>query len=189
MTPFRIVLTGGPAGGKTTAIEIFRREFGERVAIVRESATLLYLGGFVRSNDVAKIRANQTAIYQVQQSLEQTTSENYPNCRLICDRGTLDGAAYWPGGPKSFFQTLNTSLEKEYARYSAVLFFESAAVGEKKLDRGNTIRTESIEEALQVNDRLKTIWQHHPNFNLIPHEKSFFRKMEKAMATINRIWN
>ena len=31
----RIVLTGGPGGGKTTAADLFRREIGERVVVVR----------------------------------------------------------------------------------------------------------------------------------------------------------
>lgn len=34
----RIVVTGGPGGGKSTAAEVFRRELGERVIVVRESA-------------------------------------------------------------------------------------------------------------------------------------------------------
>ena len=44
----RIVLTGGPGGGKTTAGDLFRREFGERVVLVPEAATLLFSGGFPR---------------------------------------------------------------------------------------------------------------------------------------------
>jgi len=47
----RIVLTGGPGGGKTTAADLFRRELGERVVLVPESATLLFMGGFPRASD------------------------------------------------------------------------------------------------------------------------------------------
>jgi dephospho-CoA kinase len=45
---FRIVLTGGPGGGKTTAADLFRREIGERVVVVPETATMLFAGGFPR---------------------------------------------------------------------------------------------------------------------------------------------
>ncbi len=45
----RIVLTGGPGGGKTTAADLFRREIGDRVVIVPEAATILFQGGFPRS--------------------------------------------------------------------------------------------------------------------------------------------
>ena len=47
----RIVLTGGPGGGKTTAADLFRREIGERVVIVPEAATILFQGGFPRSRE------------------------------------------------------------------------------------------------------------------------------------------
>ena len=42
----RIVLTGGPGGGKTTAADLFRREIGDRVVLVPEAATILFQGGF-----------------------------------------------------------------------------------------------------------------------------------------------
>lgn len=44
----RIVLTGGPGGGKTTAADLYRREIGDQVVVVPEAATLLYTGGFPR---------------------------------------------------------------------------------------------------------------------------------------------
>ena len=40
----RIVLTGGPGGGKTTAADLFRREIGDREVVVPEAATLVVLG-------------------------------------------------------------------------------------------------------------------------------------------------
>ena len=49
----RIVLTGGPGGGKTTAADLFRREIGERVVIVPEAGTLVFAGGFPRSKERA----------------------------------------------------------------------------------------------------------------------------------------
>ena len=61
----RVVLTGGPGGGKTTAADLFRREIGERVVIVPEAATLLFAGGFPRPQDPAAQRAVQRAIFHV----------------------------------------------------------------------------------------------------------------------------
>ena len=45
----RDVLTGGTGGGKTTAADLFRREIGDRVVIVPEAVTILFQGGFPRS--------------------------------------------------------------------------------------------------------------------------------------------
>src|SRR6187549_2463966 len=93
----RIVLTGGPGGGKTTAADMFRREIGERVVIVPEAATILFQGGFPRSRQSCALKHAQTAIFHVQRRLEDVQAVQYPNRVLLCDRGTVDGAAYWPG--------------------------------------------------------------------------------------------
>ncbi len=52
----RIVLTGGPGGGKTTALDLIRREFAGKIASVPEAATMIFSGGIERSdnNDVLK---------------------------------------------------------------------------------------------------------------------------------------
>jgi hypothetical protein len=65
-----------PGGGKTTAGDLMRREFGTKVALVPEAATLLFDGGFPR--DEAARRATQRAIFHVQQSLEDATSASFP---------------------------------------------------------------------------------------------------------------
>ncbi|MFN9720583.1 MAG: AAA family ATPase, partial [Planctomycetota bacterium] len=139
----RIVLTGGPGGGKTTAADLFRREIGERVVIVPESATLLFSGGFPRSTQPLAAAAAQHAIFHVQRQLEDVQSSLYPDRILLCDRGTVDGAAYWTGRPDDFFTSLNTTFEAELARYDGVIFFESAAVGGLTIEGGNPIRNES----------------------------------------------
>ena len=59
----RIVLTGGPGGGKTTAADLFRREIGNRVVIVPEAATILFQGGFPRCRKPDPRRIVQTAIF------------------------------------------------------------------------------------------------------------------------------
>src|SRR6187402_3279455 len=66
----RIAMTGGPGGGKTTAADLFRRELGEQVVIVPESATILFGGGFPRSTEGAARSSAQAAIFHVQRNLE-----------------------------------------------------------------------------------------------------------------------
>ncbi|MBW1756030.1 MAG: AAA family ATPase, partial [Deltaproteobacteria bacterium] len=128
---FRIVLTGGPGGGKTTAADLFRREIGEKVVIVPETATMLFMGGFPRVGEPKARAATQRAIFHAQVGLEDVQGALYPGRVLLCDRGTIDGAAFWPDeAPEGFFESLGTSLERELTRYDAVLFFESAAVGD-----------------------------------------------------------
>ena len=183
----RIVLTGGPGGGKTTAADLFRREIGDEVTVVPEAATMLFSGGFPRVDQGDARRATQRAIYNVQRNLEDVQAALYPGRILLCDRGTLDGAAYWPDGADAFYQDLNTSVEKEYARYDAVIHFESAAVGDMDIEGGNPVRIESAEAAVALDARLRAVWSAHPRFVMVPHNPSFFKKTTFGLASIESI--
>jgi hypothetical protein len=185
--PLRIVLTGGPGGGKTTAADLYRREIGDRVVIVPESATTLFAGGFPRVLDTDARRAVQRAIFEVQRSLEDVQAALYPDRVLLCDRGTVDGAAYWPDGPDAFFAALDCSPSEELSRYDAVLFFETAAVGGIAIEGGNRYRIESNAEAIEIDQRLRSIWSPHPGFNLVPHNPSFLHKITSGLAILESI--
>lgn len=183
----RVVLTGGPGGGKTTAADLYRREIGEQVVIVPEAATLLYSGGFPRVGEPDVRRATQQAIYHVQVNLEEAQAAFYQNRVLVCDRGTIDSAIYWPGDPREFFAIVGSSLEQELHRYDAVIFFETAAVGGISIEGGNPVRIESIDEAVELDQRLRTLWSQHPNFVFIPHDRSFVKKVMSGLDALSRI--
>lgn len=180
----RIVLTGGPGGGKTTAADLFRREIGERVVLVPEAATILFQGGFPRSRDAQARRSAQTAIYHVQRHLEDVQASLYAGRILLCDRGTIDGAAYWPGETRDYFAAVGTTLEAELRRYDAVIFFESAAVGGASIEGGNPMRTETLDEAVVLDGKLRALWQQHARFVLVPHNASFFKKISFGLAAL-----
>ena len=181
------MLTGGPGGGKTTAGDLFRREFGDRVVLVPEAATLLFSGGFPRVQEPLAVRAAQRAIYHLQRGLEDVQSARFPSRILLCDRGTVDGAAYWPGLPHDYFDGVGTSLDAEMKRYDAVIFFESAAVGGCGIEGGNPIRNESIEQAVKLDRKLRALWSQHPRFVLVPHNRSFFKKISFGLASLESI--
>jgi predicted ATPase len=183
----RIVFTGGPGGGKTTAVDIFRREFGDAIVIVPETATLLYTAGFPRFRDAHGVRAAQTAIFQVQKSVEDFYAAHYPDRVYLCDRGTLDGAAYWPEGEDAFFAAQGTTLEAELARYSAVLFFETAAAGGLSIESENSARVESLGEANVIDRKIRALYSRHPRFHVIGHETSFFRKIERGLLALKNV--
>jgi len=184
---YRIVLTGGPGGGKTTAADLFRREIGARVVVVPEAATLLFAGGFPRSRELHARRAAQRAIYHIQRDLEDTQAALFPDRILLCDRGTIDGAAYWPDESPGFFEAVNTTEAQEVARYDAVIFFESAAVGGISIEGGNPTRIESVEDAIAIDRRLRVAWSNHPSFVLVPHTASFMKKILFGLAALESL--
>ena len=181
----RVVVTGGPGGGKTTAVDFFRREIGEQIVIVPEAATMIFSGGFPREREEHARMAAQRAVYHVQRNLEDVQAALYPERVLLCDRGTVDGAVYWPGGSDGFFEALGTSLEAELERYDAVIFFESAAVGGMGIEGGNPIRSETMDEAVDLNSRLRLIWEKHPNFMVVEHDPSFFKKIGRGLDALS----
>jgi hypothetical protein len=183
----RIVLTGGPGGGKTTAADLFRREIGDEVVIVPEAATLLFSGGFPRDPAPLAQRAAQLAIYHVQKNLEDAQAARYPGRILLCDRGTVDGAAYWPGPGTDYFRELGTTLEAEFARYDAVIFFESAAVGGIGIEGGNLVRNENLATAAALDTRLRELWCRHPRYILVPHSASFLDKVSRGVRILESL--
>ena len=181
----RIVLTGGPGAGKTTAADLLRREIGDKIIIVPEAATMIFSGGFPRSKHPESQKVTQETIYHIQRNLELVQSKRFPKRTLLCDRGTLDSAVYWPEGVQNFYKTMNTSAENEFKRYDAVIFFESAALGKKNvIEDGNPYRTETIEEAASIDKKLRDIWSKHPNFHHIPNNQSFLKKITLAIHQI-----
>ncbi|WP_404342503.1 AAA family ATPase [Pseudoalteromonas mariniglutinosa] len=183
----RIVLTGGPGGGKTTAIDLLRREFSKQIVVVPESATMLFSGGIERSNDADVIKAQQQAIFNLQKHLEQIQRAMHPERLMLCDRGSLDGLAYWPGEQDEFFNRLNTHLEFEFNQYDAVIFFETAAKSGQSIHSNNPVRNESDQQAVLIDDRLQAIWSQHPHFNLVKSSESFIQKVMFGIHTIQTV--
>lgn len=183
----RIVLTGGPGGGKTTALDLFRRELKGKIASVPEAATMIFSGGIERTNDDQATCVQQIAIFNLQRNLEDIQRKMYPDCLILCDRGCLDGLAYWPGSDEDFFQTMNTSLDGELNRYDAVIFFETAAKSGQEIKSNNPIRNESEEKAIILDERLQKIWSQHPNFYLVGSSESFIRKIMFGIMTIENV--
>jgi len=185
----RIVLTGGPGGGKTTALDLFRREFQGKLASVPEAATMIFSGGIERSPSEEVVMAHQTAIFNLQRNLEDVQRAMHPDCLILCDRGSLDGLAYWPGTDEDFFKTMDTSLEYELSRYDAVIFFETAAKSGQEIKSNNPIRNESENKAIDLDAKLQKIWSQHPNFNLVGSSESFIKKVMFGIMTIENVIN
>jgi predicted ATPase len=101
----RVVLTGGPGAGKTAVLELIRQSFCSHVKVLPEAASVVFGGGFPREDDDACRRAAQRAIFHIQRELE-IVGDNHNPAVVLCDRGTIDGLAYWPGPIEDFWSFL-----------------------------------------------------------------------------------
>ncbi len=146
---------------------------------------MLFSSGFPRYSDEPAVISVQRAIYHVQRNLEDVQAAQYQDRVLLCDRGSLDGAAYWPEGAETnFFAAMNTTLEEELNRYDGVIFFESAAVGNMTIEGGNPSRKETNAEAAEIDRKLHQIWSRHPKFKVVGHQSSFLEKITIGLSLI-----
>ena len=100
---WRLVLTGGPCGGKTTGqsrLATFFENIGWKVYRVPETATVLLSGGvnFAELSEKAaeKFQANllKTMIQIENSFFDLASSCSSQNCLVICDRGAMDASAF-----------------------------------------------------------------------------------------------
>jgi len=187
--PKVIVVTGGPGGGKTTALDLFQRELKTAVTIVPEAATMLFGHGLDREAGSEDGKLLQRSIYRMQISLEEIFRDFYSDRLLICDRGTLDGLAYWPDDEQSYFRSLGTTFEAEAARYGAVIFFQTAAIHGEDVKSNNPYRTEDSRTAVTLDEKLQRVWSRHPRYHFIPTELSFMAKINHGLEAITSVLN
>lgn len=182
----KIALTGGPNSGKTTALSILKETFGPQVELVKEAATLIFSGGFPRQdNSIPHIETAQKIIFFTTKQLESLASKSSTAELIVCDRGTVDAAVYWPGGVEDFFAQMGTSLEAELARYDAVLHLSPPS--NPDFYQSTQVRTESLEKAFEIDERILHIWQKHPNRMVIGGTEHFFEKAEAIKNFVEKI--
>lgn len=182
-----IALSGGPGAGKTTVMAAFLAAHSQTIQPVPEVATVLFSGLFPRVRSPRQREAVQQAIYHTQLHLESAYRDQ---CReggqqiLLCDRGTIDSAGFWPAGPQAFFTAMSTSLQQQLLRYDAVVFLESAAVGGLCIRAGNPSRHEDLQTATRIDRALYALWCQHPNFHHVPHEQDFNHKVKLGVERL-----
>jgi CYTH domain-containing protein/predicted ATPase len=193
-----IVITGGPCGGKTSALALLRSKLtdrGYRVLIVPESATKLIGAGIHPGPgglDGAEFQREVIADTLAQEARTISAAKRFRDrgekVVILCDRGTMDGAAYVE--PQVFASMLD---ELGYnprvlcdERYHAVMHLQTAAIGAERFYtlETNSARTESPELARALDQRTLDAWSRHPHPRLIDNSTGFDEKLERLFAEI-----
>lgn len=174
----RVVLTGGPGAGKTAVLEVIRQSFCSHVHVLPEAAGILFGGGFPRGHEAEVRRAAQRAIFHVQCELEAAGDVGNPAV-VLCDRGTIDGGAYWPG-PEDLWLSVGTTLQKQLRRYDAVIHLRTPSA-DKGYNHVNPLRTESAQDAAAIDARIAELWREHPRRFQVESTPDFFAKAARAI--------
>lgn len=177
----RVVLTGGPGAGKTAVLELVKQSYCHHVMVLPESAGIVFGGGFPRRPDLESHQAAQRAIFYVQRELENAAEGQNPAV-ILCDRGTIDGAAYWTGRP-DLWTSVGTALSTELARYSAVIHLR-VPKGDGGYNMSNPLRIETAEEAARIDNEIAQLWAGHPHRFSVPPAASFIAKAARVLEIL-----
>ena len=190
----KIVITGGPCAGKTTAMSWIQNAFtklGYAVLFVDETATQLITGGAApwlsQSN-----RDYQWQLIQLQQAKEKAFAEigkTLPEDKIliVCDRAVMDNCAYMSEEEFNWItEKMHTGKIELRDQYDAVFHLVTAAKGAEKYYTlaNNQARTETVEEASAVDDKLIKAWTGHPHFRIIDNSTGFEDKMMRLIREI-----
>lgn len=194
-----IVLTGGPCSGKTTALATIEKELtarGYHVIIVPETASELISNG-VRpfGNNALDNVSFQTLLMQQQYNKEKiysTAAAQIPNNQtvIVYDRGILDSKCYMSQDEFDYvLSTVNPSFKSEhsiYSRYDAIFHLVTAADGAREFYTlaNNGARTETPEQAIELDQKGRECWIGHPKFKIIDNSTDFENKMKRLMNEI-----
>ena len=139
--------------------------------------------GFPRRDAAAAREAAQLAIFSVQRQLEAVEEIEEPAAIALCDRGTLDSFAYWPGDPSHFWREVGSTREHELSRYDAVIHMRTPGA-RGGYDQRNPLRIESAAEAAAIDARIEQAWEGHPRRWFVETSPDFLAKVRRTLDLI-----
>lgn len=190
----KIVLTGGPSAGKTTGQSWIQNAFsklGYTVLFVPETATELITGGVAPWSCGTNLDF-QRSLLRLQLEKERVFEEaaktmNAQKILIVCDRGSMDNRAYMSELDFArLLSELGTTEVQLRDSYDAVFHLVTAAKGAEKFytTANNTARTESVQEAAALDDKLIAAWTGHPHLRVIDNSTNFEDKLKRLIAEI-----
>lgn len=199
----KIVLTGGPCAGKTTALVRIIEYFsgmGFKVFTIPEVPTLYSQGGWNYLTPNRKLYyEGERAILNTQLALEDSFMRLAEVCTkptvIVCDRGTMDISAYMsPDMWEDITSQAGTDSSALRNRYDAVLHLVSAADGAEQYytTATNSTRYEQMNEeglkiARELDKKVIKAWSAHPHLRVINNHDDFDTKLNRVIMEISNV--
>ncbi len=195
----RIVLTGGPCAGKSTILKRIETKYaalGFSVFSLPEAATLFIQAGadfLTKDPELSFITEANKLKFQL--TMEDCMTRIAEACGkpalLVCDRGTMDTAAYMERDKWNRVMEFVQQTEEQLCdqRYDAVFHISTAAKGAEQFytRENNSCRSESLELARVVDDHLIDSWKRHPVMHIVKAEICFEDKIDNVLGIIDDI--
>lgn len=193
----RIVITGAPGAGKSTVVDMFRKEYDHILQCVPEAASMLIINLGItpetKGADIVLEPHFQQTLYHMQEALERTAehiAHKIGKTALILDKGRVDIAAHLQGGTDEYKRLFQRSHKDDYGEYDLVLCL---GLPEKNvydmIRRNNAARRETYEQARQIEKKLHSAWQNHSNIAFISHTSGWEEKMHAVRSAIDTFLN
>lgn len=196
----KIVLTGGPGAGKTTALARIEQDLQDKgyyVLIASESATELIKGGIRPFGNPAIDMIQFQSLIVPYQLNKEATYENAcqllpadTKCVIIYDRGVMDNAAYVESQQfDNILKDLSLNRLELLDRYNMVIHLVTAADGKEEYYtlENNAARTETIEEAKRLDSKAMQAWSGHNRLTIIDNTTEFEEKMQRVLDSIHQL--
>ena len=199
----RIVLTGGPCAGKTTALVRIVEHFsslGFKVFTVPEVPTMYSQGGWSYLTPNRKLYyEGELAILETQLALEDSFMRLAETCTkpafVVCDRGTMDISAYIaPEMWDDITSKCGTNTNQLRERYDAVLHLVSAADGAEQYytvannaNRYEQANEEGLQLARDLDKKVNRAWTGHPHLRVINNHDVFDAKLRRVIQEISNV--
>lgn len=190
----KIVITGGPCAGKSTAMSWIQEEFSKRgygVLFVPETATELITAG-AAPWAMSSIEFQRCVLrWQLdKERVFEQAAQSMPSDKvlIVCDRGAMDNRAYMTQVEFSaIMNDIGTSEVELRDGYDAVFHLVTAASGAEEFytTANNSARTETLEQARELDEKLISAWTGHPHLRIIGNEQSFRDKMLSLIGEIS----
>jgi len=193
---WKLVLTGGPCGGKTTGqarLSTFFENLGWKVYRVPESANLL-LGGGVNFGDLKPNAAMEfqenllRTMIQIENTFFALAEASERNCLVICDRGSMDASAFVSRQEWEEILARNQCDEVDIRdnRYHQVIHLVTSAKGAEKFYsiEDHASRKEGLHEARDLDTKAAEAWIGHPYVDIIDNSTDFEMKINRMISCV-----
>ncbi len=199
----KIVLTGGPCAGKTTALVKVIEHFssrGYKVFTIPEVPTMFTQAGmdYLTSNQDFFFEGER-ATFLTQVGLEDSFSRMAETIEqpvlIVCDRGTMDISTYLtPDFWNRIISEQGFTNAQLRGRYDAVLHLVSAADGAEQFytTSNNAQRLEKADEkglqiARELDKKIVSAWTGHPHLRVINNHEDFDNKLNRVLKEISNV--